>query len=130
RYRRVNADPVLYEVTVNNSTSLHRTQFEFSNVVSSTTAPASGPVSVNITNDSNRNNALALAAGVGYGTTINATNDAFYNGAFGFGQPLATATASTTLVMKRPDGKFVIIAGNGTANSNIYDPALATSTAA
>jgi hypothetical protein len=130
RYRRVNADPVLYDVTVDNSTSLHRTQFDFGNVVSSTTAPASGPVAVNITNDSNRNNALALAAGVGYGTTINATNDAFYNGAFGFGQPLATATASTTVVMKRPDGKFVIIAGNGTANSNIYDPALATSTAA
>ncbi|MBX4195607.1 hypothetical protein KW796_01465 [Candidatus Parcubacteria bacterium] len=130
RYRRVNADPVLYDVTVDNSTSLHRTQFDFGNAVSSTTAPSSGPVAVNITNDTNRNNALALAAGVGYGTTINTANNGYYNGAFGFAQPLSTPTASTTVVMKRPDGKFTIIAGNNTINSNVYDPALATSTAA
>jgi hypothetical protein len=129
RYRRVNADPVLYDVTVDNGTALHRTQFDFGNVVSSTTAAASGPVSVNITNDANRQNALALSAGVGYGATINATNPLYYNGAVGSHNTLTTATASTTVVMKRPDGKFIVIAGNATANAQVYDETLQTFTA-
>jgi hypothetical protein len=128
RYRRVNADPVLFDVRVDNGAVIHRSQFDFGNSISSTTAPASGPVVVNIRNDSNRNNALALIQSY-YDTTTNLTNSGFTNGTTSTHAPLVTATASTTLVMKRPDGKWIIIASNATPNAQVYDEATQTFTA-
>ncbi|MFZ2500362.1 MAG: hypothetical protein WAW90_00025, partial [Minisyncoccia bacterium] len=131
RYRRVNADPTLYSVVVDNGTALHRTQFDFGNAVSSTTAFASGPVAVNLTNDTNRANALALS--VGQSATINQTmtqgTGHLYNGTFNSHNVLTTGTASSTVVMKRPDGKWVVIAGNATPNAQVYDETLQTFTA-
>ncbi|MFZ2522630.1 MAG: hypothetical protein WAX44_03075, partial [Minisyncoccia bacterium] len=132
RYRRVNSDPVIYNITIDNSVALHRTQFDFGAAVSSTTAQDSGPASVNITNDKDRSNALALETGVGYGSTINTSATAgtnrIYNGAFSSASSLAIPTASTTIVMRRPDGKFIIIAGNSTPNAQIYDEATGSTT--
>ncbi|KND48325.1 MAG: hypothetical protein AB198_01235, partial [Parcubacteria bacterium C7867-003] len=120
RYRRVNGDPTLYDVTIDNGAVLHRSQFDFGNSVSSTTAPASGPAYVNISNDSSRNNALALQSSF-FDTTVNATNAAYLNGTSTTHAALTTATASSTVVMKRPDGKWIVIAGNTTPNAMVYD---------
>jgi hypothetical protein len=128
RYRRVNADPVLYDVTVDNGAVLHKTQFDFGNSVSSTTASASGPVYVNISNDTNRQNALALSTNSALGSTVNGTNPIQYNGAFAVGPQLPVGTASTTIVMKRPDGTFKIISGSTTLNSMTYDEKTGTTT--
>lgn len=125
RYRRTNKDPALYDLTIDNSTSFHRSQFEFGN-----SADASGPIFVNLTNNSNRNLAIALEMGIGYGTTINSTNPEFYNGAFGTHNPLITTATAGTIVMRRPDGKYEIISGNTTtANAQVYDAAAQTITA-
>jgi hypothetical protein len=128
RYRRVNADPVLFDVRVDNGAVLHRSQFDFGNSISSTTAPASGPVVVNIRNDSNRNNALALIQSY-YDTTTNTTNAGYANGTTTSHAIMTTGTASTTLVIKRPDGKWIVIAGNTTANAMVYDEATQAFTA-
>ena len=125
RYRRVNSDPTLLDILVDNSTVLHRTKFEFGN-----SADPSGPVGINITNDKDRNLAIALAMGFGYGSTINATNPNVYNGAFGPHATLQTTASNGTLVMKRPDGKFIVISGNtATPNAQVYDPVAQTFTA-
>lgn len=124
-YRRVNPDPSLYDFTVDNSSMVHRTQFEFGN----STDP-SGPISINIINDRDKQMSIALAAGVGYGSTINATNPQFYNGAWGTHPVLTTTATAGTVVMRRPDGKFVVISGNtATANAQVYDPVAQTFTA-
>jgi hypothetical protein len=120
RYRRYNADPVLYDVTVDNGAVLHRSQFDFGNSISSTTASGSGPVQVNISNDTNKKNALSLISSF-YDSTVSAANAGFTIGSTTSHAALTTATASTTLVMKRPDGKWIIIAGNATPNAMVYD---------
>ncbi len=125
RYRRTNKDPALYDVSVGNGVGYHRSQFEFGN-----SSDSSGPVMVNLTNNSDRNLAIALEMGVGYGSTINATNPEFYNGAFGSHTALSTSATAGTVVMRRPDGKFMIISGNtATANAQLYDPTAETFTA-
>ncbi len=124
RYRRTNKDPALYDVGVMNGLALHRTQFDFGNSTES-----SGPVSINITNNKDKNLGIALEAGVGYGSTISATAGAggIYNGAFNSNSALTTTATNGTIVMKRPDGKFVVISGNtATANAQLYNPELRT----
>ncbi|MBI2635900.1 hypothetical protein HYW84_01075 [Candidatus Peregrinibacteria bacterium] len=124
-YRRVNPDPSLYDFTVDNSTMVHRTQFEFGN-----NANPSGPIAINIVNDKDKQIAISLAAGVGYGTTINAANPQLYNGAWGTHTVLTTSATAGTVVMRRPDGKFIVISGNtATANAQVYDPVAQTFTA-
>lgn len=125
RYRRTNKDPALYDVSVDNSTAYRRSQFEFGN-----SSDPSGPIMVNLTNNTDRNLAIALEMGVGYGSTINATNPKFYNGAFGTHAALATSATAGTVVLRRPDGKFMVVAGNtATANAQLYDPVAQTFTA-
>jgi hypothetical protein len=127
RYRRTNKDPALYDVSISNGAALHRTQFDFG--ISTAT---SGPVSVNIVNDKDKQLAIALAAGFGYGsaTTTTAGGGGLYLGSFQSNPVLTTTAASGTVVMKRPDGKFVVISGNmTTANAQLFDPTLRTFTA-
>lgn len=125
RYRRVNRDPTLYDVSISNTTGLHRTQFDFG-----TSPDPSGPVTVNIANNTNKNMQIALAVQNSFGSTFNATQQNLNNGAFSTHAPLPTTAGVGTIVMKRPDGKFVIIAGNATTPTSIvYDPALETFTA-
>lgn len=124
-YRRINPDPTLYDFTVDNSTMVHRTQFEFGN-----SKDASGPIAINMINDRDKQLSIALAMGVGYGSTINATNPLVYNGAWGTHTVLTTTATAGTVVMRRPDGKFVVISGNtATANAQVYDPVAQTFTA-
>ncbi|HRH93709.1 MAG TPA: hypothetical protein PKV72_04235, partial [Candidatus Peribacteria bacterium] len=121
RYRRANKDPTLYDVMIRNTVLLHRTQFDFGG-----SADASGPVAVNIRNDKNRNMQIALASQLSYGTTINATQQNLYNGAFVTHPSLPTAASIGTVVMKRPDDKYVILPGSqnggGAGAAVLYDP--------
>lgn len=127
RYRRTNKDPALYDIQVDNSTAFHRNQFEFGN----STDP-SGPIFVNLSNDRNRELAIALEYGVGYGSTIlNTANLGIaYAGAFGEHPALTTGiTGHGTVVMRKPDGKYIIIAGTAAANAMEYDATTQTITA-
>ena len=124
RYRRNNADPVLYDISVDNGAAFHKTQFDLGNIASTSTAStsASGPVSVNIVNDKT-GMAIALANGIGIGSTqTTGTGVGYYQGASQSHNALQVADGTSTIVMKRPDGKFVIITGSNTTNSQIYDP--------
>ncbi len=126
RYRRANKDPTLYDVSVRNTILLHRTQFEFGG-----SADASGPIAVNIQNDRNKNLQIALANQVAYGTTINTTQQGVYNGVFVTQPAMSTAAGVGTVVMKRPDKKFVILpgqtAGGAAGAAMIYNPDTFTS---
>jgi len=127
RYRRTNKDPALYDVGVANGLALHRTQFDFGD-----SNATSGPVSINIANNKDKNLGIALEAGVGYGSTVGTVTGSggIYNGAFNSNSALTTTAASGTIAMKRPDGKFVVISGNtATANAQLYNPELRTFTA-
>ncbi len=118
RYRRTNRDPTLFDFTIENSSGVHRTQFEFGD-----TGKASAPVAVNVLNEKDRKNELALAKGVAWPSTRNATNNYLYNGSFASNSALTTAASAGTVVMKRPDGMFVFISGNKTtANAQLFDP--------
>jgi len=119
QYRRIYRDPTVYDFSVNNTTALHRTQFDFGNSVD-----PSGPINVNIANNKDKNLQIALALSTGYGTTFNATNGYLYTGAFVSHSVLPTTAGQGTIVLKRPDGKFVLIGGIAAPNSNIYDPSL------
>jgi hypothetical protein len=127
RYRRVNSDPALYDISILNGMALHRTQFDFGD-----STATSGPVSVNITNDKNNSLAISLEAGVGYGSTASTAvnGGGIYTGAFGVNSPLTTTATSGTVIMRRPDNKFVVLSGNPTtANAQLYDSEARTFTA-
>ena len=136
RYRRRHQDPQLFDLTINNSTMFYRNRFSLGMGVS-TPQDASGPVtqSVNVAGDGS----LQLSAGIGNQTIASKTNPVgeAYAGAFLNHTPLnigATGAAEGTLVMKRPDGRYMILIGgsNGlslggtnppsSANAEIYDP--------
>ena len=120
QYRRMMNDPALYEVSIRNTAQLHRTQFDFGN-----SNDASGPLAVNLVNNRNKNLQIQLANMVTYASTINATNSNIYNGAFTTHTVNSRITNIGTVVMKRPDGKFVIISGSAsgaTAVARLYDP--------
>ncbi|KND49105.1 MAG: hypothetical protein AB200_01585, partial [Parcubacteria bacterium C7867-005] len=133
-YPMIDKDPALYDFTIDNGTALKRDQFTFGMATASTTAPQSGPITLNMTNNLEKGIGLSLIRD-GLGATLNANVTAAnaapgtYNGGIGSHSVLATGTGSTTLVMKRPDGKFVLIAGNATPNAQLYDPTLQTFTA-
>ncbi len=120
RYRRTNKDPSLSDFQIDNSTSFHRTQFEFGN-----SSDPSGPLFVNLNNDRDRELAIGLEYGVGYGSTINTAANAggITNGAFGPHTSLTSGiTGFGTIVIRKPDGKYIIIAGTTAANAMVYDP--------
>jgi len=119
RYRRTNKDPTLFDVMIRNTVLLHRTQFEFGG-----STDASGPIAVNIQNDRGKSLQIALATMATYGTTYNATNVGFYNGAIGQHPNLTTAASIGTIVMRRPDRKYIILPGaaaGGAGAAMIYD---------
>ena len=126
QYQRPLSDPLIYDVRIDNSTALHKTQFDFGLGIASSTAatstanaPQSGPYALNISNDAN--GALTLSPSAFSGETLSGSNSLFNLGDFSVKQPnLVTPTASSTIVMKRPDGKFVIISG-GVSNAQLYD---------
>ncbi len=122
-YRRINADPTLYDVVVANSAVLHRSQFDLGE-----SSDPSGPVSLNLVNNPTGGLALAASAGpLGFGTTINVTNPQVYNGAFANFSSLATAGGKGTVILKRPDSKFIVIPGGAASpNSMVYDQDLGT----
>jgi hypothetical protein len=118
RYRRINRDPVLLDFTIDNSAGVHRTQFEFG-----ANSDPSGPVSVNIVNAGDKNQFLELAKGAGLPSSRNTTNNILINGAFETHSVLTTAAQWGSVVMRRPDGKFVFISGTkSTPNAQLYDP--------
>jgi hypothetical protein len=126
RYRRVNKDPAIYDISIDNGNLLHRTQFDFGSILATTTSQeqgnlASGPVSINIANNNDRSLGMSLIQGIGLAAGFNTTMSGFFNGAFASSTALTTGTASSTLVLKRPDGKFVIITGTTTNSTMIYD---------
>ncbi|MEQ1849247.1 MAG: hypothetical protein ABL890_01515 [Candidatus Peribacteraceae bacterium] len=118
RYRRVNKDPTLYDIAVENTSMLRRTQFEFGN-----SNDASGPVMVNIANDRNRNLQIQLISLSMYSSTqnINTTAGHTAEGTFTRHNSLSVAAGIGTIVMKKPDGKFVVISGRAAPNAQLYD---------
>ena len=131
RYRAKIADPTLYDITIDNSTQLHRTQFDLGIGTNSSATDPSGPVASNINILADKSAQLATMVGSqNASTTINATNPQFYNGAFGTHTALTTSATAGTIVMKRPNGTFMVISGNtATANAQIYDQNAQTFTA-
>lgn len=122
-YRRVSADPTLYDVEVDNSAAYHRTQFELSN-----NSDMSGPVSVNLINNADRTLSLALDNSTKL-TTQSGTTVGFYYGAPISQPPLTTTASAGGILMRRPDNKYVFVAGNiVTANAQVYDPVAQTFT--
>ena len=134
RYRRINQDPSLFDVSVDNGNLFRKTQFDFGlgGGSGATATDPSGPLVVNLTNNSDRNLSLTLPTGIGWGTTVNATNPSLYNGAWSTA-PVALASApvaaGSDLVMRRPDGRFMIVTSNAAANAQLYDPIVQTVTA-
>jgi hypothetical protein len=129
RYTRNVLDPGIHSYTINNNNLYKRTNFTFGNATSS----PSGPVLVNLVN---KTEGVGLAYGQQssnneYAATVNTTsgNLHLYNGAFATSTSLQVGVASSSIVMKRPDGKFVIIAGSTTTpNAQLYDPTAETVT--
>jgi len=131
RYRRINQDPTLFNVSVDNGNLFRRTAFDFGigGGSGASSSDPSGPLSVNLMNVSDRNLAAALSSGVSnfasvYGATVNATNPGFYNGNFETATALAAAPAAGagSVVMRNPDGTFMVVTSNATANAQLYDP--------
>ncbi len=121
QYRRLMDIPGLYEIALRNTANLHRTQFEFGRG-----GNAGEPLAVNLLNNGDKNLSLQLANTAAYPTTINASNTNFYNGAFSTAPAMPRTVSIGTVVLKRPDGKFVIIPGSSTGStaqqrSMIYD---------
>lgn len=120
-YRPITNDPALHEVIIHNRAYLHRSQFDFGNA-----ADSSGPVAVNIINDRDKNLQIQLANMVAYSSTMNTSNTHFYNGAFGTGASLPTSANIGTVVIRRPDGKYVVLPGTAASNQSgvayAYDP--------
>jgi hypothetical protein len=107
RYRRVNRDPVVYDYTVDNSASVHRTQFDFGN-----STDDSGPVAVNLINDRDRNLGLSLAISQNAGG-LNMTSSSLYNGVFGYsnGLPFGVGVSQATIVMRKANGNYTVAIG-------------------
>jgi membrane-associated protease RseP (regulator of RpoE activity) len=123
RYLRNVLDPVLHYVAINNTNLYKRTTFTFGN---SSTSPSS-PIMYNITNKTDGTVGLSLVQSSNneYFRTLNANSGAtqLYDGAFATSTSLKVGVASSSVVMKRPDGKYVIIAGStSTPNAQVYDP--------
>jgi hypothetical protein len=119
-YRPITNDPGLHELIVHNRSYLHRTQFEFGNAQG-----ASGPVAVNIVNDRDKNLQIQLANMVAYPSTSNVSNSHLYNGAFGTGAAVPTTVSVGTVVLRRPDGKYVVLPGTSAPSASavayLYD---------
>ncbi len=133
RYRRRLMDPALYDFTIDNTSLLHRNQFDFGIGVNNTATDPSGPANVNTVNDPGVGVALAQGYGAdipGFGASINATDPHIYNGVVGTHPALVTSVSTLgTVVMRRPNGTFLIISGSVTANAQLYDPVAGTITA-
>ena len=122
RYRAKIADPTLYDLTIDNSSQLHRTQFDLGIGTNGAATDPSGPVSSNVNIAADKSLQLATGAGnQNLATTISGAGDT-YNGAFGTHTALATGAMEGTVIMKRPNGRFMVIAGNSaTSNAQLYD---------
>jgi hypothetical protein len=121
QYRRLMDVPGLQELVLRNAANLHRTQFEFGRGGS-----FGEPMAVNLLNNGDKNLQLQLANTATYPTTINATNTNYYNGAFTTAPNMPRTISIGTVVMKRPDGKFVIVPGSNSGGiaqqrSMLYD---------
>jgi hypothetical protein len=130
KYRRASQDPTLYDLTIDNSTELHRTKFDLGIGTSASSTDPSGPMSVNV--NVAADNSLQLAAGSGNQILAAGNQGAgdTYNGAFGTHIVLPQTASEGTIVMKRPNGTFMVIEGHLTvANAAIYDPVSQTFTA-
>ena len=127
RYRRNGLDPVVYDFTVDNGNLYKRNFIDFaSNVNATSSATSSIPITVNL---QVKTDGVGLAysniSNPEYNTTVNSSNSANFNGAFATSTPLNWGIATSTIVMKRPDGKFVIINGSITATTSgaqVYNP--------
>lgn len=112
--------PLLKELTIDNSTLLRNTSFDYTNPQPSN-PNAPGPT---LTRLQGINDQLILPPGVLTETTQVGTTG-FYQGKPGPHNPLPQITADGTIVFERPDKSFGIIA-TGSANFAWYDGATAT----
>ncbi|MDP2815910.1 MAG: hypothetical protein Q8O19_04450 [Rectinemataceae bacterium] len=124
RYRAKKADPTLYDITINNSSQVYRSQFDFGigSNGNATASDPSGPVvsNINITTDKTAQLAMTNVGNQSLASTVTAIG-ATYNGAVGTHQVLATAATEGTVVIKRPNGTFLVVSGNSaTSNAQIY----------
>ncbi|HVU06832.1 MAG TPA: hypothetical protein VHE10_03555, partial [Candidatus Paceibacterota bacterium] len=129
RYSRNTIDPTIYDFTINNGALYKKSFIDFaSNSFSTSSATSTIPITVNL---QVKTDGIGLAysqvSNPEYNGTVNATDAANFNAAFATSTPLLYGISSSTLVMKRPDGTFVIIAGSSTPSSivpaQLYNPA-------
>jgi hypothetical protein len=126
RYRRNKIDPTIYDLILRNDNMYKRSLYDFgANINATSSASSSVPLLVNLINKVD-------GVGLGYSsvsnpefnTTPNATNAGRFNGAFASSTPLLVPVATSTVVMKRPDGMFVILSGATTTTNvaQVFDP--------
>jgi hypothetical protein len=108
KYRRRVMDPVLYDITINNSSLFHRTQFDLGSGVSAN-QDASGPVAANV--NVAANGSLQLSQGFGNGNLASSTNPVGtgYAGQFGTHNPLNQVSGEGNIAMRRPNGTYMIL---------------------
>jgi hypothetical protein len=120
RYRRNNSDPVVYDYTVDNSQSVHRSQFDFGDATN-----GSGPVQSNLINNGDKNLGLSLAIQQNSGG-LAAPSSSIMLGAYSPHNPLPSVlgagVSQTTIVMRRPNGQYAVLVGSTLPYSFIYDP--------
>jgi len=121
RYRRSNRDPALYDFTIDNSAAVHKTKFDFGG-----STDESGPVQVNLVNDTDKNLGLSLMTSVDYGA-LAPVNNTVLLGSFVRHKTLNIAPSQTVIAMKRPNGNYTLAIGQTLPYSLVYDQASQTS---
>lgn len=123
--------PTLFDITVDNGSALRRNNFEFNFPSAGSASPQNDPSGPILSRAEAQSDRVYLPFGRLSPTVLVGTTG-FYQGNVGNAHPyLLQATTDGTVVIKRPDNTFLIIAGGGASNTNVmlYDPATSTFTA-
>ena len=116
KYRRSDTDPAVYNFMVDNTESLHRSQFDFGD-----STDDSGPMQVNLSNDKSANAGLSLVTAATYGN-MSSTSFPNYMGSFAYHNSIGVASSQTTIVMRKPNGTFEVAVGTTLSPmSYVYD---------
>lgn len=132
-YRPDYATPTLFDVMIDNSVALHRTNFDFTNPNAGSPAPQTDPSGPTLTRaEGSRVEAIDGHLVLPYGRLTPTTTNGllgFYNGIMSAAHPnICTVTTEGTVVIQRDDRQFLILSA-AAANACLYDPASTTMTA-
>ncbi|MBI5620863.1 SH3 domain-containing protein, partial [Candidatus Gottesmanbacteria bacterium] len=121
--------PTLFDISVDNATALRRNNFDFNLPNAGSASPQNEPSGPTLTRAEAMSDRVYLPFGRVIPQATTSVTNSFYPGLVSNAHPFLTQTTTDgTLVMKRPDNRFIIIAGGGASNTNVmmYDPASTT----